>query len=335
MTLQIKLAEALPAQPTPLWTLVKQVGVTHAVTGIPDSPEGPPPWDYLHLLRLKQRFADAGLELSVIESAPASVMEPIKLGLPNRDERIERFCELVDNMGRVGIPVMCHNFMAGFGWLRTSMTTPGRGGALVTGYDHELMRDAPPTEYGTITEDQLWDNMTAFLRKVVPVAEKAGVKLAVHPDDPPLSPIRGIGRILTNPDAFQRVIDIAPSPANGITFCQGNFSAMGADVPAEIRRFGRQGKIFFVHFRDVRGTPERFVETFHDEGQTDMFETMRAYDEVGFDGPMRCDHVPTMVGEGNNAPGYESMGRLFAIGYMKGLMEGVDKAEHREAGNGR
>lgn len=327
MTLQIKLADVLPPYPNHLWTIAKQLGVTHAVTGVPDSPDGPPPWDYMHLLRLKQRFQDAGLELAVIESAPPSIHEPIKLGLPNRDERIDRFCELVENMGRVGIPVMCHNFMAGFGWLRTSMSTPTRGGALVSSYDHSLMKDAPLTEWGEITEEQLWDNMRAFLTKVVPVAEKAGVKLAVHPDDPPLSPIRGIARILTRPDQFQRVIDMVPSPSNGITFCQGNFSAMGVDVPETIRHFGRQKQIHFVHFRDVRGTPERFSETFHEEGQTDMFDAMAAYGEVDFDGPMRLDHAPTMATENNDRPGYETMGRLFAIGYIKGLMEGVKKQE--------
>ena len=240
-------------------------------------------------------------------------------------ERIERFCELVDNMGRVGIPVICHNFMPALGPLRTSFTIPSRGGALVTGYDHALMRDAPLTEYGVITEDQLWDNMTAFLRRVVPVAEKAGVKLAVHPDDPPLSPIRGIARILTHPDAFQRVIDLAPSPSNGITFCQGSFATMNADIPKEIRRFGGQKQVHFVHFRDVQGTPERFVETFHEEGQTDMVEAMRAYKDVGYTGPVRVDHVPTMAGEDNAQPGYEMLGRLYAIGYTKGLMEAVAK----------
>ena len=325
MSFDIQLAEVFPPYPSPVWTIAKQVGINYAVTGVPDSPDGPPPWDYMHLLRLKQRFSDAGLDLKVIESAPASIMEPVKLGLPNREERIERFCELITNMGKVGIPVMCYNWMAGFGWMRTSMTIPARGGALVTGYDHSLMQDAPPTEYGTITEEALWDNMTDFLRRVVPVAEQAKVKLAVHPDDPPISPIRGIGRILTNPDAFQRVIDTVPSPYNGITFCQGNFSAMQADVPAEIRRFGKQGQIHFVHFRDVRGGPAKFEETFHDEGQTDMFATMRAYQEIGFEGPMRPDHVPTMAGEDNSHPGYEVLGRLFAIGYIKGLIEGVEK----------
>ena len=325
MAWQLTLAEMLPPRPTQLWTLAKQAGVTAAVVTIPDSPDGPPPWDYMLLLDLKQRFKDAGLDLQVVESAPASVMEPIKLGLPNRDERIGRFCELVENMGRVGIGVICHNFMAALGPLRTSFTIPGRGGALVMGYDHALMRDAPLTQYGEVTEEQLWENMTAFLQRVVPVAEKAGVKLAVHPDDPPVSPIRGIGRILTRPEAFQRVIDTVPSPANGITMCQGSFGSMNADVPAEIRHFGRQEKIFFVHFRDVEGTPERFVETFHEEGRTDMFEAMRAYYEVGYTGPMRVDHVPTLAGEDNSAPGYEVLGRLYAIGYAKGLMEAVAK----------
>jgi mannonate dehydratase len=325
MGFNIQLAEVFPPYPSPVWTIAQQVGVNYAVTGVPDSPDGPPPWDYMHLLYLKQRFTDAGLDLKVIESAPRSIMEPVKLGLPNREERIERFCDLITNMGKVGIPVMCYNWMAGFGWMRTSTTIPSRGGALVTGYDHSLMQDAPPSEYGTITEEALWENITDFLHRVVPVAEKAKVKLAVHPDDPPITPIRGIGRILINPDAFQRVIDIAPSPYNGITFCQGNFSAMGADVPAEIRRFGEQGQIHFVHFRDVRGDPAKFEETFHDAGQTDMFATMRAYQEIGFEGPMRPDHVPTMAGEDNTHPGYEVLGRLYAIGYIKGLIEGVTK----------
>ncbi len=325
MTWQMTLADALPAAPVPLWTLARQAGVTAAVVTIPDLRDGPPPWDFMVLSGLKQRFKDAGLDLQVVESAPASIMEPIKLGLPNRDERIERFCELVENMGRVGIGVICHNFMPALGPLRTSFTVPGRGGALLMGYDHALMRDAPLTEYGTLSEEQLWENMTVFLQRVVPVAERAGVKLAVHPDDPPLSPIRGLARILTNIDAFQRVIDTVPSPANGITFCQGSFSTMNVDIPKAIRHFGGQKQIHFVHFRDVEGTPERFVETFHEEGQTDMFEAVRAYRDVGYSGPVRVDHVPTMAGEDNAAPGYEVMGRLYAIGYLKGLMEAAVK----------
>jgi mannonate dehydratase len=322
-----KLAEVFTTrEPSQLWQIAPQLGVTTAVTGVPEGPDFPAAWDFEHLRKVKQRFTDAGLDLQVIESAPASIMEAVKLGLPAREEGIQHFCQLLENMGRLGIGVMCHNWMAGIGWYRSDLgiRVANRGNALVSGYDHSAVDHAALTEWGEISEDALWENMEDFLKRVVPVAEKAGVKLAVHPDDPPISPVRGIGRILTNPDAFQRVIDIAPSPNNGITFCQGNFSTMGVDVPATIRHFGGQDKVFFVHFRDVRGTPERFVETFHNTGQTDMLEAMRAWAEVGYDGPMRPDHVPTLAGEANDHPGYELLGRLHAIGYMTGLIEAVN-----------
>jgi mannonate dehydratase len=210
-----------------------------------------------------------------------------------------------------------------FNWMRTSTTDPSRGGALATGYDHALMQNAPLTEYGEVGEDQLWDALEYFLKAVVPVAEAAGVKLAMHPDDPPLSPIRGLGRIMRSIDNYQRLLDLYPSPVNGIALCQGNFTLMTDDLPAAIRHFGRQDKVFFVHFRDVRGTPEKFVETFHDEGKTDMRACMEAYRDIGFEGVCRPDHVPTMEGDSNEHAGYSSIGRLFAIGYLKGLREAV------------
>jgi mannonate dehydratase len=316
----IEIAEMLPGQPTPLWKLVQQVGVTHAVGGLPrEGRGGEQPWDFMPLLRMKKRFEDAGFQLSVIESSPP--MNNIRLGLPGRDEEIEQFCTLLRNMGRLGIPAICYNFMAIMNWMRTSTTTLSRGGAFVTGYDHEAMRNAPLTEAGVVPEERLWENMEYFLQRVVPVAEEARVKLALHPDDPPLSPIRGIGRIMRSLDAFQRVIDLVPSEYNGITMCQGNFALMTDDLPAAIRHFGRQNRIHFVHFRDVRGTPERFVETFHDDGQTDMLACMRAYKDIGFEGVLRPDHVPTLEGDSNDHAGYSSIGRLFAIGYIKGLRE--------------
>jgi mannonate dehydratase len=185
------------------------------------------------------------------------------------------------------------------------------------------MQNAPLTEYGVVTEEQLWENLHYFLERVIPVAEKANVKLAMHPDDPPLSPIRGLGRIMRSIENFQRLVDLIPSSVNGITLCQGNFALMTDDLPAAIRQFGQQQKIFFVHLRDVRGTPQKFEETFHDDGQTDMLACMRAYREIGFDGVCRPDHVPTMIGDSNEQAGYSSIGRLFAIGYLKGLREAV------------
>lgn len=320
----MRLALFLPPQPNEMWRQAVQLGVTDAVSGLPHSvPEGPFVWDFPSLLHLKQRFADAGLTLSVIESSPP--MNLIRLGLPGRDEEIEQICQLLTNMGAVGIRVWCYNFMAVFGWFRTSTTTLARGGALVTSYDHELMRDAPLTEFGTVSQERLWDNFAYFLERVVPIAEQARVKLALHPDDPPISPIRGIARIFTIVEALQRAVELVPSEYNGITFCQGTIATMGADIPAAIHFFGQRQKIHFVHFRDIRGTATRFVETFHDNGQTDMLEAMRCYQEIDFNGPMRPDHVPTLEGDDNITPGYTTRGRLYAIGYMRGLMEAVQR----------
>ncbi|MFA6111459.1 MAG: mannonate dehydratase [Candidatus Latescibacterota bacterium] len=320
----IKLAYVAAPQPSLTVTLMKQCGVNHAVyypdmSPVPNAGADDQPWGYAALARAKAGFAEIGLEMSVIEARPP--MEKIKLGLPGRDQEVEGVCAFLRNMGRLGIPVWCSMWMPILGVLRTARTSPTRGGAQVSGYDHEQMRDQPLTEYGEVTEEEQWENLRWFLERVVPVAEKAGVKMAMHPDDPPISPIRGVARIISSVENYQRMVDLVPSPANGIAICQGNFSLMTDDLPAVIRRFGKQGRIHFVHFRDVRGTPGRFVETFHDDGQTDLLECLRAYQDIGYEGVLRPDHYPKMGDESYNDE--LCLARFFAVGYIKGLREAV------------
>ncbi len=317
----IQIAEMLPPVHSRLWDLVAQCGVSQAVGALDFAGYygAAPPWSYTSLLRVKNAYEDGGFELAVIESRPP--LTKAKLGLPGRDEEIDAVCELIDAMGRLGIPVWCYEWMPVLNWMRTSTTIRARGGALVTGYDHSQMLNAPLTEYGEVSEAQLWESLHYFLERVLPVAESAGVKLAMHPDDPPLSPIRGLARIMRGVDNFQRLLDLVPSAMNGITLCQGNFTLMTDDLPAVIRRFA--DKVFFVHMRDVAGAPEKFEETFHDAGRTDMVACMRAYRDIGFSGVLRPDHVPTMAGDDNERAGYSSIGRLFAIGYLKGIREAV------------
>ncbi len=317
----LQIAEYLPPTQSPLWKLSKQAGVDYAVGGLPSDALSDHPWDYVPLQRMQQRYENGGFTLAVIEARPP--LNLAKRGLPGRDEEIATVCTLIENMGRLGIPVWCYEWMTDFNWTRTSTTTLSRGGSVVTSFDNSLIKDAPPTENGPISEEKLWETLAYFLKKVVPVAEKWHVKLAMHPDDPPLSPIRGVGRIMRSLENYQRLLDLLPSPVNGITLCQGNFTLMTDDLPGAIRHFGNQGKVFFVHFRDVLGTPEKFVETWHDAGKTDMLACMRAYKDIHFEGVLRPDHVPTVEGDSNDNPSYSSFGRLYAIGYIRGLRQAV------------
>jgi mannonate dehydratase len=223
-------------------------------------------------------------------------------------------------MGRLGIEVWCYNWMAVVPWSRTSTAIATRGGATATAFDLATWADGPEPPEAPVAEERLWETLAWFLERVVPVAEEAGVRLALHPDDPPLSPLRGIGRIIRSLDAYDRVFELHPSPVNGMTLCQGNVALMTDDLPTAIRRFGAQGRIHFVHFRDVRGTPERFVETFVDDGPTDMAACVRAYVESGVEAPLRTDHSPALTGDGWVVPGYPTLARLHAVGYVQGLL---------------
>ena len=305
----------------------KQLNVLGAVGGINPGMVGLNninPWDYEAVITVKNAWEKVGLKLEVIEGPPA-LSEKTKLGLDGRDQEIENFITLMKNLSKVGIDIICYNWMPVIGWARTTNDRPGRGGALVTAFDYQDIKDNSLTKYGEVSKESLWKNLEYFLKAVVPEAEKYGIKLAMHPDDPQVDSIRGISHIMTTVDAFKRMADIYPSPNNGITMCQGNFSLMGADIPTIVRDFGKRNLIHFVHFRNVRGGKMNFVETFHDEGQIDMYEAMKAYIGIGFKGPLRPDHVPTMAGDSNEHPGYSALGSLYAAGYIRGLIEAVAK----------
>lgn len=316
----LEIAEMIEPKPSPVWKLSRQAGVDLAVAGLPfdDLEPGEGPWDYAPLARMKKRYEDAGFDIRVIESRPP--LNLAKRSLPGGDEEIETVCKLIENMGKLGIPVWCYEWMTDFNWLRTDLSKPSRGGSVVTSFDYGQVVDEP-TEFGPISEEELWASLEHFLKIVLPVAEKWNVKLAMHPDDPPISPIRGVSRIMRSVENFQRLLDIDPSPMNGITLCQGNFTLMTDDLPSVIRGFGE--KIFFVHFRDVEGVPSKFHETWHDAGKTDMLACMKAYKDIGFDGVLRPDHVPTVEGDSNDNAGYSAFGRLYAIGYIRGLRQAV------------
>lgn len=306
--------------------LAQQLGVDRAVINVCGQRTPLPKaggWDFTPFRSKVKVFLDAGIKPEVVEGP--TPLERTKLGLSGRDEEIAAFCELLEVMDELDIRTVCYNWMPVIGWFRSRTDIPTRGGATVTGYCHEDVRDAPFTEYGKISAKQLWENLEYFLKAVVPQAEKHHIRLAVHPDDPPVKAIRGISRILISPQALRKVTELVPSAYNGITLCQGSIGAAGADVAETLESFARQEKIFFAHFRDIRGTAENFRETFHDDGQTDMYRCMKLYYKYGLDCCIRPDHVPTMPGEICSQPGYSVLGNLFAVGYMKGLMEAAEK----------
>jgi len=304
--------------------LAAQCGVEGYVARYP----GP---NYEDLLGVKQKIEDVGLKLVAIEGFLP--IEKIKLGTDHDGTELEAMKLLIEHMGRAGVPVLCYNWMAGTDWVRTKLDVRERGGARVTAFNLADAEQAVKLDHSggeefaeaksdqCISADSLWNNLEKFMKAVVPVAEKAGISLAMHPDDPPLSELFGNARIMNSVGNFERLVDLVPSPSNGICYCQANFVAMGAEIPETVRRLGK--RISYVHFRDVRGTAESFVETFHDNGPTDMAEAIGVLKEVGFNGPIRPDHVPQLEGEGDENPGYTMLGRLFAFGYIRGLLHGT------------
>jgi mannonate dehydratase len=313
------LADFLPARRDRSWDHARQVGVTHAIVRCHPRDTGlAPPYELDALRAVQSAFAEAGITLLGLEGDEFD-MRRIKLGLAGRDEDVENYRRMLANMGELGIGLLCYNFMATIGWCRTGVAVATRGGALTNRFRLTELEEGDVPEADRVTEEALWENYAYFLRAVLPAAEAAGVRLGLHPDDPPLSPLRGVGRIFSSVAGFDRALALSDSPAHGITFCQANFKLMGVDLSETVRRFA--ARIVFVHFRDVEGTAADFTETFHDNGPTDMPAMLRLYHEVGFRGPVRIDHVPSLAGEEDLPHGYAYLGRLFALGYLKGALD--------------
>ncbi len=317
-------AVILPPEPDYRWQLAKQMRVSKAVIHPLEIGNGKSDWSYGDLRHLNNWLEDADLEFSVLEGS-IPLTDRIRLGQEGRNKDIKRFKQFLRNCGEIGIDVVCYDWMASVRWARTEAHLSSRGGSYVTGYDDEKMVSSQSQDMDVMQED-LWEALDHFLTEVGPVAKSAGVKLALHPDDPPLNSVGGVPRIINSPAAYERVLEIYDDEHNGITFCQGNFIAMDVDIPATISRFGK--RINFIHFRDIRGDAAQFEETWHDNGPTDMFGALRAYENhVDGEVPLRPDHVPTMAGEDNSNPGYHTKGRLFAIGYIRGMKEAIKNGD--------
>lgn len=309
------LTDYFRSTPDATWDIAKQCGVSCGVIRLPEDSDfdltSPAHWKEVY-----DRFKGFGITPLVIEPMPNEVHDHIKAGDDKRDESIERVIKMLPIMRSLNIDTICFNFMAHIGWYRTSAEYPERGGAKVTEFK---MADYIPTDK-KITANELWYNYEYFIKAVIPEAEKYGIKLALHPDDPPVPNLGGVERIMISLDNIKRAVyDIMPSDSLGVTMCQATFYIMGEDVEKCIRELAK--KIYLVHFRNTIGEKTHFRETFHDNGALDMARLMRVYKENGVNAPIRADHVPTLAGEVSTLPGYDALGRMFAIGYLKGILD--------------
>ena len=296
------------------WDIAKQSGVEHGVIRLPETGDFDLT-DKSHWQTVYDDFMDYGLKPIIIEPMPNELHDHIKAGDEKRDECIEKAIKMFPIMDALDIRCICFNFMAHIGWFRTKNDIEERGGARVTGFD---INDFTPVE-AKITKDELWSNYEYFIKAVLPYAEKHNINLALHPDDPPRD-LGGVERIMTSADNIDRAINgIVKSPNLGITMCQATYHIMGEKLEDVIPRF--KDKIMFVHFRNTRGNINAYRETYHDNGEIDMAEVMKIYRKCGVDVPIRVDHVPTMVGEDMKNQGYDAIGRYFAIGYLKGILD--------------
>jgi mannonate dehydratase len=330
---------------------IRQIpGMTGIVSAIYDVPVGEV-WPLEKITALRDKIHAHGLAFDVIESVP--VHEDIKLGKPTRDALIENYAQTLRNLAAAGLKVVCYNFMPVFDWTRTALHKILPDGSYTLEFDIETVNQIDPDkgiqlpgwdtsyqpeqlkvlleEYASLDEEGLWAHLEYFLKKIIPVAEEVGIRMAIHPDDPP-RPIFGLPRIVKNRSDLNRVLSIADTPANGLTLCSGSLGAdTGNDVAELVREFAARGRIHFAHMRNVKvNEAGDFYETAHRsaDGSLDMAAIMQAYADAGFTGYVRPDHGRMIWGE-TGKPGYGLYDRALGAVYLNGLWEGIQKAKER------
>jgi len=329
---------------------IRQIPAIHGIVGALFDIAVGEPWPLDRITAMREEVERHEMSLAVIESIP--VHEDIKLGRPTRDRLIDNYCESVRNMGRAGVPVLCYNFMPVFDWTRTELARRLEDGSTALAYEDSALAkidlsrgtaDLPGwataytadelkkllDAYESVDESRLWENLAYFLERVVPVAASSGVRMALHPDDPPWS-IFGLPRIITDGAALERVTTIVDDSANGITFCAGSLAANPEnDLAAIVRCLGAKGRIHFAHCRNIKRTGKRsFQESAHPSefGDVDMRAVLGALHDTGFAGPIRSDHGRMIWGE-TGQPGYGLHDRALGAMYLHGLWEGITRGQ--------
>jgi mannonate dehydratase len=314
---KIKLSIRIPPEPSDDDLIfVQQLGVDCVYTWVP-----PKQTDGESLRALRRRVESFGLTLCNVGCYELGKSDRIHLGLPGRDEMIAAFADFLRALGEAGIDTTTFTFEPSNVWSTEAETT--RGGAVTRAVDMAVLLQEGCSHGRKYAVDEIWDNFTYFMKAIIPVAEETGVRLALHPNDPPVPEIAGIPCLIHSFEDYERAFAIADSKQLGMEFCTGCWLEGGADFGdmfQAIRRFADTGKIFIVHFRNVSGPLPHFAETFIDDGYQDMAEVMQAFVDSGFEGTMVLDHTPAMIDTaGPGAP------TAYAIGFIKGLLAGVDR----------
>jgi mannonate dehydratase len=280
-------------------------------------------WEYEDLLAWRRRAEEHGLRLITLENVPVRFYDKIMLGQDGRERQLENMMATVRNMGRAGIPILGYHWMPNSVW-RTERAVPVRGGAISNSFDYSLAKEKPLTHGRVYTDEEMWATYDWYLERMLPVCEEAGVRMALHPDDPPVPSLGGIARLFRGFDGFRQAMEKHPSPMHGLDFCHGCWSEMrgGAGVLDAIRYFGGQRRLFYIHLRDVVGkAEEKFTEVFLGDGNCNPVQTIKALKEAGFNGFIIDDHVPHMV---NDSP-WAHRGRAWSTGYIKALIDAVNE----------